>query len=274
MRFELFLFSTDVPLIQAAVVAGVDGIVVDWERIGKEDRQRGYDTQIGTDTLEDLHRVRAATSARVLCRINAFGPSTQSEIKAAAEAGADEILLPMVRSAEQVERVLEWSGGHVGVGVLVETMDALDHAEVLAHLPLTRVYVGLHDLAIDRDTPNPFRAVADGIVEHLRQTFVSVPFGFAGLTLPDRGFPIPCRLLIAEMARLDCRFSFLRRSFLRDTAGRDLSIEVPRIRKALREAFAASASSLDAAHKQLLASIEAAEPYFQARNARLSARES
>lgn len=36
----------------------------------------------------------------------------------------------------------------------------------------------------------------------------------------------PCRLLIAELARLGADFTFLRRSFLADTAIRDLSREV------------------------------------------------
>lgn len=272
MKFELFLFSTDILFVQAAVAAGVAGVVVDWERIGKEERQRGYDTQIGTDTLEDLRRVRAATSAKVICRINPFGPYTRSELTAAVEAGADEVLLPMVRSPKEVEQVLEWARGRVGVGILVETMDAVRQAEALARLPLTRVYVGLHDLAIERGTPNPFRAVSDGIVEHLRRLF-SVPFGFAGLTLPDRGFPIPCRWLIAEMARLRCQFSFLRRSFLRDIVGRDLSAEVPRLLTALQAAFGAPADVLAEAHRELLKAIEEAEPYFRARNTRHHVRE-
>jgi hypothetical protein len=34
----------------------------------------------------------------------------------------------------------------------------------------------------------------------LRRYF-EVPFGFGGATLPDRGRPIPCRLLLSEMAQ-------------------------------------------------------------------------
>lgn len=56
-----------------------------------------------------------------------------------------------------------------------------------------------------------------------------VPFGVAGLTRPDAGFPVPSRLLAAELVRLGADFTFLRRSFHADTAGRDLSVEIPRI---------------------------------------------
>jgi hypothetical protein len=259
--FALFLFSTDVDLIRAAVEGGAAGAVVDWEYIGKAERQAGFDTQINHDTLEDLRRVRACTAARVLCRINAFGPWTQKEIEAAVQAGADEILLPMVRSVEEVERVLEWAKGRCGIGILIETREAVAICERLAQLPLTRAYLGLHDLAIERRTPNPFRAIPDGIVGRVRSAF-PIPFGFAGLTLPDRGFPIPCRLLIAEMARLGCSFSFLRRSFLRDIVGRDPRMEIPRILEALREAFRQPLPAREAMHQELLRAIEEADAFF------------
>jgi len=267
--FALFLFSTDVDLIRAAVEGGAAGAVVDWEYIGKAERQAGFDTQINHDTLEDLRRVRACTAARVLCRINAFGPWTQKEIEAAVQAGADEILLPMVCSMEEVERVLEWAKGRCGVGILIETQEAVAICERLAQLPLTRAYLGLHDLAIERRTPNPFRAIPDGIVERVRSAF-PIPFGFAGLTLPDRGFPIPCRLLIAEMARLGCSFSFLRRSFLRDIVGRDPQMEIPRILEALREAFRQPLPAREAMHQELLRAIEEADAFFSNRNRMVS----
>jgi hypothetical protein len=55
-------------------------------------------------------------------------------------------------------------------------------------------------------------------------------FGVAGLTLPDRGAPVPSRLLAAELVRLRADFTFLRRSFLADTAGRPLAPAVAAIR--------------------------------------------
>ncbi len=233
-RFELLLFSTDPGFIRQAVAAGVDGITVDWERTGKHERQADVDTQINQDSLDDLHRVRASTDARVICRINSYGATTAAEVEQAVEAGANEILLPMVRSAEEVEAVLAQAGGRCGIGILVETVAATRICRDLARLPLSRVYVGLNDLSIERRTRNIFSAVADGTVERIREVF-RAPFGFAGLTLPDAGFPIPCRLLISEMARLGCQFSFLRRSFHRDIQGRDLSVEIPRLRAALEE---------------------------------------
>ena len=239
--FELFLFSTQPVLIRDAVAAGVAGIIVDWESRGKHSRQENWDTEINGDTPRDLEVVRQATPARVICRLNGFGETTAAEIEAAVSRGADEILLPMVRATAEVRRVLQMAGGRCGVGVLVETVAATRLAPELAGLPLSRVYVGLNDLAIDRGLKSIFQSVTDGTVERSRQHY-RVPFGFGGATLPDRGSPVPCPLLLAEMARMKCGFTFLRRSFHRDIRGRDIALEVPRIHQAIARAFARTQS--------------------------------
>src|SRR5688572_10136286 len=138
--FDLFLFSTNPIEIREAVAAGVSGVVIDWEQAGKIDRQRHADTEINTQTLDDLRAARAATPAKILCRINPFGDGTQQEIEDAVTAGADEILLPMVRSVEYVAAVLTLARGRCGVGILVETVAAVDCVDALAALPLSRVY--------------------------------------------------------------------------------------------------------------------------------------
>jgi hypothetical protein len=235
--FRLFLFSTDTKMIADALAGGVSGIIVDWENDGKIERQTGADTQINHDTVEDLKRVRSCTGAWLICRVNPNrdGEKCAGEIEAAIDGGADEIMLPMVRSVAEVEAALKCADGRCAVGILIETSDAVMLAEQLGRLPLSRVYVGLNDLAIERGTRNIFESLADGTVDYVRDR-VAVPFGFAGLTLPDRGHPIPCRLLISEMARLSSDFSFLRRSFYRDMRGRDMAVEVPRILEAIRQA--------------------------------------
>jgi hypothetical protein len=233
--FSLILFSTDPIFVRRAVEAGVEAIVVDWERIGKEDRQAAADTQINADTIDDLRAVRASTEATVICRVNQLGPWTAREIDDAIGAGADEILLPMVRTVEEAERALELVKERCRFSILIETVSAAGRAKDFARLPLRRVYVGLNDLAIERQTPSIFRALTDGTLDRVRHA-VAVPFGFGGLTAPDEGSPLPCRLLIGEMARLDCQFSFLRRSFHADARGVDLHRLIGDIAEAVRRA--------------------------------------
>lgn len=258
-HFEFLLFTTHTPLARRALAAGVDAFVIDWEFRGKHRRQFGADTQINRDTPDDLSRMRALPGAHLVVRINSFGPTTSDEIATALDRGADELLLPMVRSPEQVERTLALLRGRAPLGILIETTAALACAAELGRLPLRRIYVGLNDLAIDRQTPGIFAPLVDGTLERLRP-LIHPPFGFGGLTLPECGHPVPCRLLMAELARLGATHSFLRRSFLADTAaggggggggGADLPAQVARMRAALAAAASRAPTQIAADRAEL-----------------------
>ena len=225
---ELFVFTVNPVFAAGCVDAGAAGVVVDWERRGKARRQAGEGTQINGDTPADLARVRAATDGRVVCRVNPAGPWTAAEVDLAVRLGADEVLLPMVRRPEEVDRALDAVAGRCGLGILVETQDGVDRVDELAARPLSRVYLGLNDLRIDRGSSVLFAPLVDGTADRVRAA-CSVPFGVAGLTRPDAGWPVPSRLLAGELARTGAAFTFLRRSFTADVAGRDLQVEVPRI---------------------------------------------
>lgn len=225
---NLFAFTNTPAAARTVVAAGATGVVVDWERRGKRARQAGADTQINADTPEDLLAVRAAQDGVVLCRVNRSSPA---EIELAVELGADEILLPMVRRPAEVDAALDVVAGRCGLGILVETADAVARVEALAARPLTRIYLGLNDLMIDRGGDALFLPLVDGTAEQVAGAAraAGIPFGVAGLTVPEGGRPVPCRLLQGALARLGVSFTFLRRSFWADTFGRDLAVEVPRI---------------------------------------------
>ncbi len=213
-------------------------MVLDWERRGKRRRQAGSDTQINADTPDDLAAVRAATGGRVVCRVNGWDRWTPGEIDLAVALGADEVLLPMVRRTEDVDAAIDHVGGRCGLGILIETTDAVRRADELLRRRLARVYVGMNDLMIDRGGGPLFAALVDGTVDRLAELAAAagIPFGVAGLTVPEGGDPVPCPLLAGELARLGASFTFLRRSFHADTAGRDLDVEVPRILAMMNEA--------------------------------------
>lgn len=247
MTVEPILFTTN-PALLAATCDGrrspeerPAAVVVDWERRGKEWRQRdasprlGTDTQINADTPDDLARVRRAIDVPVICRLNPPGPGIEAEADLAIRLGADEVLVPMVRRPEEIENVLRVVGGRAGVGLMVETADAVAASARFARLPLRRVYVGLIDLALDRGSPSIFSALVDGTVERVRHAFAA-PFGFGGLTLPGHGAPVPTQLLLGEMSRLGCDFSFLRRSFIADVAGGDAGAGIAAVRRAAADA--------------------------------------
>jgi len=228
---ELVFFEHRTAPIRHAIAAGLETFIVDWEWRGKNERQKTASTEIDPGDLDDLATaVAAAGPGRVHCRLNSLGEWTPREVDEAIAAGAGCLLLPMVRTPREAEAFLELVGGRSRAGILVETVAAVEAARELAELPLERIYVGLNDLAIERGIDNIFEAVADGTVERLREIFAGREFGFGGVTVVDRGEPIPARLLLAEMERLGTTFSFCRRSFKRDMAGRDMAAELEKIR--------------------------------------------
>jgi hypothetical protein len=98
---------------------------------------------------------------------------------------------------------------------MVETDESLALARQLSGIKLGRVYLGLNDLMIQRGSGHLFSPLIDGTLERFRAEY-SGQLSVAGITLPDRGHPIPCRLLMAELARLGCNYGVCRRSFRRD----------------------------------------------------------
>lgn len=215
--FELFLFTTDTAVAAGCMDVGVDAIIVDWENSGKHERQRGFNTQINQQSSADLRAMREAVPGTIICRINGYNNNTtQTEVEEAITNGADEILLPMVRNLQEAEQVITWIKGRCRFGILVETDAAVTIAGQLALLPLSRVYIGLNDLHIDKKLPNLFYPFIDGTIEYLRSVFCNIPFGVGGLTHAASGSPVLSSLLMNQYALLQTDFTFLRRTFLND----------------------------------------------------------
>jgi hypothetical protein len=255
MALELLLFTNRPALAQRSLIGGVAGIVIDWERAGKSRRQEGADTLISSDSPADLERMRTSVTAPLICRLDQVGPWTPDQLELAVRLGADEVLLPMVRRPEEVELALALAGGRCGVGILVETLSAIANARALATMPVSRVYVGLNDLAIERHTPSIFTALADGTAERLRRVFIGAPFGVGGVTVPDGGRPIRAALLLRELVRIGADFTFLRRSFWRDCADRDPASAVTSILTEVARATKRDARAVGRDHLSLVAAI-------------------
>lgn len=233
-NFDLLLFTHDTVYDSAAVAAGASGVIVDWENRGKEQRQADRDTEINHGTEDDLRRMRAAVRGTVICRINNQPATRVPELLRAADLGANEIWLPMVRHVAEVEECLNVLPRGCRLGLLAETPEALALAAEFSRLPLSRVYVGLNDLWISSGRAGLFTALIDGAVEKFRRSYSGV-MGFAGVTRPALGAPVPGRLLLAEMSRLQCGFGVARRAFRRDTPLGELPSAIEEIRAHLRE---------------------------------------
>jgi hypothetical protein len=229
---ELLLFTTDVGFAQNAERAGIDGFMVDWESKGKTDRQHGHDMEINTDTAEDLARLAAAVTHPITVRVNALGPNTPDEVNLALDRGASGLMLPMAKTSEEVARFLQIVDGRARTIIQVETQALVEEVEALAQMTWDCVYVGLHDLMLTRQATSMWQAVLDGTVEHVFRTLQGRSVGFAGATVIGGGHPIRFTQILQELARLEARLTFLRRSFRREIQDRDVAAEISTLRKA------------------------------------------
>lgn len=257
--FEIFLFSHDTAYASAAMEAGVSGVVVDWECVGKDGRQKGYNTEVNHGQAADLQAMRSAATGPLFCRINNQPELREVEIRRAISAGADEIWLPMVRDIGEVEACLNVIDGRVGLGVLVETQEALGLGRALSALPISHLYIGLNDLHIDQGRAQPFEALVDGTVDAFRDTYDGA-LAFGGVTLPKLGDPLPQTLLLGAMARLGCRFGVARRSFRRDVPIIQLAESIDAIRRRFAVLSRRSALEVAADHDALRRMVQAMRP--------------
>ncbi|EFK97302.1 HpcH/HpaI aldolase, partial [sediment metagenome] len=175
---KLFLFTTDEAMAREAQDAGVDSIIVDWEFRGKEERQEGHNLEINRDTLGDLQRLVKACSIPVTVRVNALSDASRDEIDLAIGNGAHIIMLPMARSALDVENFLKMVDSRARTFIQVETVSLAESVKDIRDLPWDYAYIGLNDLSVQRKSLSIWEAVLDGMIERICRTLQGRVFGF------------------------------------------------------------------------------------------------
>lgn len=215
-------------------LAGPDDIVsmiVDWENQAKHERQQGHDTEINRHTLADLDHVVASAKVPVTVRINGF-PAGAEEIETALDHGAAILMLPMAKSAQEVEKFLRQVAGRARTIVQIETQSLVDDCPALKQLPWDYAFIGLNDLMISRRGNWLWEPLYDGTVDELCGQLAGRRIGFGGVTLVGGGQPLRLTDLLREYGRLGCTFSFLRRTFHKEMVDRDLTAELKAVQAA------------------------------------------
>lgn len=205
-------------MAQFAVASGVDRIFVDLELIGKVERQGHLNTVISRHSIADVAIIREAISdAELMVRLNPLHDGSPGEVDSAIAAGADILMLPMFRSAEEIERIGDMIDGRCRLSILVETKEAMRNIATCAALPqVHEVHIGLNDLSIDLGLCFMFSPLAMGLVDQMAAQLVRIgkPFGIGGLARIDEGL-LAARHLIGEHVRLGSTAAILSRTFHR-----------------------------------------------------------
>lgn len=219
----LLMYITNNPKIAAiAQKAGVDRVWVDMEYIGKEVRQAGMNTVKSFHTVDDIKALRPIiTSSELLVRVNPIHDATneycssEQEIEDTLAAGADVIMLPMFKTANEVSRFIRTVDGRAKTVLLFETAEAVENIDdILSVEGIDEVHIGLNDLHLAYGQKFMFQLLCDGTVEKLCQKFKEkgVKYGFGGIARVGFG-TLPAEHIIAEHYHLGSTAAILSRGF-------------------------------------------------------------
>ena len=214
---KLMYITNDPAVAKIAADAGVDRIFIDMEVLGKAERQGGMDTVQSHHVPEDIAKVRAAigNKAEIMARVNPLNPNSQAEIDASIENGADVIMLPMWRTADDLRQFVSMVDGRAKVMPLLETDTAADNLPVAVKVSgIDQMHIGLNDLHLCYHQKFMFQLLADGTVDRLCTQLrdANIPYGFGGVGRPGSG-TLPAEYIIGEHYRLGSQYVILSRSF-------------------------------------------------------------
>ena len=222
MSLKLIYITNSPQVARIAEDAGTGRIFVDMEYIGKNLRQGGMDTVQLHHTPQDVRNIRGAIrKAELLVRVNPVHEagdghtSTEEEIEAVIEAGADLIMLPYYKTVEEAKRFLQDVNGRAKTVLLLETPQAADCLSEVLQLPgLDEMYIGLNDLSLGYGRKFLFELLADGTVDALAEKIraAGLPFGLGGIARPGGG-ALPAERIIREHVRLGSTRAILSRAF-------------------------------------------------------------
>ena len=222
MPLKLMYITNSPEIAQIAESAGIDRIFIDMEYIGKSDRQGGMDTVQCRHSIEDIKKIKKAVlSADVMVRVNPIHNSTKYyssskvEINSAIAAGADILMLPFFKTANEVKQFIETVDGRARTLPLVETPDAVEAIdEILGLNGIDEIFIGLNDLSLGYGKKFMFELLSDGTVERLCSKFKQsgIPYGFGGIASIGKGL-LPSEYVIKEHYRLGSTCAILSRSF-------------------------------------------------------------
>lgn len=219
---KLMYITNQPEVARIAESAGVDRIFVDMEFIGKDARQKGLDTVKSHHTAQDVANIKQAIGkAELLVRINPIHDalpdyaSSEDEIDAVIEAGADVLMLPFFKTVEEVRAFVRLVCGRAKTMLLLETPEAVEHIDEILTVPgINEIHIGLNDLSLGYGMRFMFELLADGTVERLCFKFrrKGIRYGFGGIAALGKG-TLPSEYVIKEHYRLGSTCAILSRSF-------------------------------------------------------------
>jgi hypothetical protein len=218
-KLEFILITNDITKAMIADNCGVDYIMIDLEIEGKSERQKGTNSLISTHTFDDILNVsKIIKKSKIIVRINPLSNKSKEEINMVISCGADFIMVPMIKNANEVMRLHEIVDDRVPTILLLENKDAMNNIEsIILNSKASLIHFGLNDLAISLKLEFMFETLTNGYLEYILQKAIKISpklnFGIGGIGSIGKGV-IDSALLIKEHRRLGSKRVILSRSFL------------------------------------------------------------
>lgn len=217
------MYITNNPVTaKIAQEAGVDRIWIDMEYIGKNERQGGMDTVQNYHTISDIEKLRPiVTTAELMVRVNPLHEanaeycSSEEEINDAINAGADVVMFPMFKSAEDVKKFVDYVHGRAKAQLLVETAEAVENIDEILEVPgIDEIHIGLNDLHLAYHKTFMFELLCDDTVSNLCKKISDkgIKYGFGGIARVGLGM-LPAEYIITEHYHLGSTAAILSRGF-------------------------------------------------------------
>ena len=208
-----FISITNDPKVAAYFeYSGINDIMIDLEIIGKKERQKGLKTVISSHSMEDISSVKQSLiTAKCLVRINPIYEGSIDEINDAINRGADILMLPMFKTADEVKFFIETVDNRAKKYLLLETTQALVRVDDILEVEgIDAIHIGLNDLSISMGLDFLYELVIGEVVEYLANKIrdKNIKFGFGGVSRLERG-----KLLLSEHYRLGSEMVILNRDF-------------------------------------------------------------
>lgn len=255
--FRLTLVTNDPALAATADRSGINRIGPDLEQLGKSERQFGLDTRLSRHKVEDVAAVgRSLTRAKLFVRVNPINANTATELDAVISSGAQVLMLPFFRTAEEVETFVRQVNGRASIMLLVETASAVVRIrEILAVAGIDEIMVGLNDLRLELRVQNHFEVLAspllDAIAREVRNA--QLAFSVGGVArADDLSLPVSPDLVLAQFPRLGATGAWVSRSFLQDRPPDcEFGTAISALRQRLSEWACMSPAQLERAREEL-----------------------
>lgn len=235
---KLMLVTSDIETIKIAQEAGVDRIFLDLEYINKNERQKGRNTLISNNKIEDVSKLRGIINkSEFLVRVNPIHPESETEINRVIEDGADIVMLPMVMDSDDVETFVKLVNKRAKVCLLLETAQSLVRLDDILEVEgIDEIHIGLNDLHISLGLDFMFETLTGGVIEYMinKIKLKGIPYGFGGIAKIGEGV-VPTEHILGEHYRLGSSMVILSRTFRNEVGNLNKEVNLNEEIKKVRE---------------------------------------